>query len=418
MHKKTKKIIIISVVIGIVLFLGVGVLLFVLMSSDGNSAMSLKMILISDRYSEEEKLEHAHQYIHSFATEIDSELHMMEYERDRDDENWDYVTDGGKLDVSGIKVPRYIRIEDICIGDIGNDGIEDMAIIYGLHVKLTGDEEYDAEGKRIVCLYRQNEDGTYEYWQENRTMIRNAWNEVNFNNTDFGLNIIDGEFYCTVDGYQYCFAFRDAKLVMTRSVWDKLHGGYDDILDGRWPCRYWNYEEGVTEEYAEGFGDTESLKISEESFEPVLISFEDVGKEGVVYPSLEFQGYLPVLYKLETYQRIQLHASEWSMRPVNTGAKLLDYIKETYYPDMVRVEMGYSDEVIANNVELLGYVFPTYYYLDEQGNRLYFCDTYPESYWNHVQQDCLVHVVMYEDIYGNKIKYMVEDSSMEVVTKP
>ena len=149
-----------------------------------------------------------------------------------------------------------------------------------------------------------------------------------------------------------------------------------------------------------------------------MISFEDVGKEGVVYPSLEFQGYLPVLYKLETYQRIQLHASEWSMRPVNTGAKLLDYIKETYYPDMVRVEMGYSDEVIANNVELLGYVFPTYYYLDEQGNRLYFCDTYPESYWNHVQQDCLVHVVMYEDIYGNKIKYMVEDSSMEVVTKP
>ena len=322
------------------------------------------------------------------------------------------------MDISGIKVPRYIRIEDICIGDIGNDGIEDMAIIYGLHVKLTGDEEYDAEGKRIVCLYRQNEDGTYEYWQENRTMIRNAWNEVNFNNTDFGLNIIDGEFYCTVDGYQYCFAFRDAKLVMTRSVWDKLHGGYDDILDGRWPCRYWNYEEGVTEEYAEGFGDTESLKISEESFEPVLISFEDVGKEGVVYPSLEFQGYLPVLYKLETYQRIQLHASEWSMRPVNTGAKLLDYIKETYYPDMVCVEMGYSDEVIANNVELLGYVFPTYYYLDEQGNRLYFCDTYPESYWNHVQQDCLVHVVMYEDIYGNKIKYMVEDSSMEVVTKP
>ncbi|MBE5885822.1 MAG: hypothetical protein E7284_05385 [Lachnospiraceae bacterium] len=409
MPKKTKKIIIISVVIGIALFLGLGILLFVLMSSDGNSAMSLKMILISDQYSEEEKLEHAHQYIHSFATEIDSELHMMEYEWDRDDENWDYAEDGAKLDISGIKIPRYIRMEEVCTGDIGNDGTMDMAIVYSLHVKLSRNKIYD-DGTRIICLYRQNADGIYEYWQENKTLL-NSWSYVD-NNKDYSIIIDDGIFYCFVDDFYYLFDIHDENLVMT---------GYEvsssvDVLD-RYVYRDWNYEDGTMEATARAFGDDESIKICEESFEPELIAFEDIGKEGIVYPSHEFQGYLPVMYKLEhSNNRIQLHASEWSMRPENTGAKILEYIKDTYYPHMVRVEMGYSDEVIANNVELLGYAFPTYYYRDAQGNLLYFCDTYPSGYWNDTPQDCIIHDVIYEDSAGNKYRYLIEDASMEVIS--
>ena len=420
MQAKTKKIIIFSVISGVVLFLGTGILIFMLMSGDGNSAMSLKMILNSNRYSEEEKLEYAYQYIHNFATGIDSELHLMECKTDYDDENWNSGENGTKWDVSGIEMPRYIRIEDYCAGDIGNDGIEDIAIIYGLHVNLSRDEEYDAEGTRVVCVYRQKEDGTYEFWQENRAMICEAHCFGKFTNWNFGVNVIDGELHCFTDEYGYYFDICDENLVMIRSEQKIIAGIHYDILDGRYPSEYWNYEEGIKEVYAEehwsGTSESENLKIGEENFEPVLIAFEDAEK---FYPSLKFQGYLPVFYTWEVNGNTpQNNASEWSMRPENTGAKILDYIKETYYPDMVRVEMGYSDEVIANNVDLLGFVFPTYYYQDTQGNRLYFCDTYPYSHWNNVQQDCLIHAVMYEYSYGNTIRYKVEDQSMEVIEEP
>lgn len=409
MPKKTKKIIIISIISAIILFLIGGIILFLLMSGNGESAMSLRMILGSNRYSDEEKMEYAHQYIHNFATDIDSELHMMEYSYDREDENWDYSENGMKLDISGIEIPRYIRIEEVWEGDIGNDGIEDMAIVYSLYVKLSHNKIYD-DRTRIICLYRQNADGTYEYWQENRTLL-NSWSYVS-NNKDYSIIIDDGIFYCFVGDFYYLFDIRDENLVMTKYE----VSGSSEVL-GRYVYRDWNYADGTMEATASTFGDEENIKICEESFEPVLIAFEDIGKEGVVYPSHEFQGYLPVMYKLEnSNNRIQLHASEWSMRPENTGAKILDYIKDTYYPHMVRVEMGYSDEVIANNVELLGYVFPTYYYQDAQGNRLYFCDTYPSGFWNHMPQDCIIHDVIYEDSAGNRYKYMIEDDSMEVIS--
>ena len=123
MHKKTKKIVVISVIIGIVLFLATGIVLFVLMGGNGNSAWKLRMMLNSDRYSNEEKQYYAQQYLHGFAMEIDSELHLMEYKLDREGDSWDYRENGLKWDISGIALPSDVRIEYVC-KDAKADGFD------------------------------------------------------------------------------------------------------------------------------------------------------------------------------------------------------------------------------------------------------------------------------------------------------
>jgi len=277
MHDKTKKIVVISVIIGIVLFLATGIVLFVLMGVNGNSAWKLRMMLNSDRYSNEEKKYYAQQYLHGFAMEIDSELHLMEYKWDTEDDKWDYRENGLKWDISGIELPPDVRIEYVCEDDIGNDGVMDMVIVYSLYVKK-GINDYDTyESSRIICVYRQNTDGTYEFWQENRILLSDFYGT----NKDYSIFVLDGELCIGIkNGIESDFIYfdiRDEKLLMTCA---SPGGGYiynEDDTEG-----YWYYEEGVKVIVSYISGEEEI--ISKEYFEPIFILFEDA--EGVVYPGL------------------------------------------------------------------------------------------------------------------------------------
>lgn len=271
MHKNTKKIVVISAIIGIVLFSVAGIILFVLLSGNGNSRWELRMMLNSDRYSYEEKKYYAQQYLHGFAMEIDSELHLMEYKWDTEDDKWDYRENGLKWDISGIKLPSDIRIEYVCEDDIGNDGVMDMVIVYSLYVKK-GINDYDTyESSRIICVYRQNSDGTYDFWQENRTLLSDYYGT----NKDYSIFVLDGELCFGIENYFIHFDICDEKLLMTGAV----TGGGNNYNEDR-TYAYWYYEEGVkvTVSYISG----EEEIISEEPFEPIFILFEDA--EGIVFP--------------------------------------------------------------------------------------------------------------------------------------
>ena len=98
---------------------------------------------------------------------------------------------------------------------------------------------------------------------------------------------------------------------------------------------------------------------------------------------------------------------------------VLDEIMNAYYPDMTRVEIGYSDEVISNRVEFLGYEFPTYYYEDDKGNFLYYKRMSQERRWEGESGACVVHVIYYTVMENGKlvyaVRYEVNDATGEII---
>lgn len=386
---------------------------------DTEASLALKEKIFSDEYSWEEKNEFAFSYMGDCAKMMEEEIHLLTFDEEG---RFAYKKDG-YADVTVIDIPKYVLIRTLCKGDIGADGVEEVALVMELYVP--GEEEndfFDIDGQRVLFLYRQKEDGTYEYWKENNRVVEGKYNGGVLGDPFAGMKIKEGELCVYIYGgssdrwgYDYYFNMRGGELVLERYVWINQCTHNNNMAQG---TVY--YEEGREETYAYPLSDSENaILIGEETFEPFFNTFEEAGSYGDDYPEFHFQGYMPEISRLDFDGTMGYHASTWTIQPTQTADEVFDEIKDTYYPELYRVEAGYSEEIIANKTELLGYEFPTYYYEDANGNRLYYRQMYLSRVWNKESEACIVHKIWYEAYEDGKhmktVHYELHDATGEVL---
>lgn len=381
-------------------------------------SVSFKEKVFSDAYSYEEKDEFAFEYMSACAKEMSPSIHLLPF-----DEVGEYERSEAEP-LSEIDIPEYVTVIALYKGDIGLDGVEEIALVMEIYVQ--GEDEsdfFDADGQRMLILYREKEDGTYEYWKENRGVVAAKYEGGMMGDAFSGIQIKDGELCVYSYGgsssdrwsYDYFFNLRDGELMLERMEWTELCTLNANMIKGTV-----FYEEGREVTYAYPGCDTENkILYSEETFEPFINSFEESVSYGTTYPDFDYRGPMPYVPRLDFDGTMGYHASTWDVQPAQNADAVLDEIMNAYYPDMTRVEIGYSDEVISNRVEFLGYEFPTYYYEDDKGNSLYYKRMSQERTWEGESGACVVHVIYYTVMENGKlvyaVRYEVNDATGEII---
>lgn len=309
------------------------------------------------------------------------------------DEVEDELLKNIKVLVNGKKVELSApySILDSCIGDLDQDGTDDVAVVVS-----QGDAYYS--GSRTVYVFLQK-NGSYELMYQNGSAILGTNDGGVFGDPYDGISIYDGTLHLMDYGgssyrwsHDISFAIKDEKLLLTKI---KCTDYSTHTLNG--DTTIYDIEHGTIEKrtMAES-GDNPS----NEQYNNLLIYS---GKIANVNP-VEFEQltswYEKKLTKEPSYPMPtmeELYGGSLSKSVKHSPEEILDKVMKTYYPDMKKVNLPCSNEIIDNYKLLLGYDIPTYYYANETG-QLYYYNL--EEYNNTIE-----HSVFYQAFEQSDYNY-------------
>ena len=110
-------------------------------------SVSFKEKVFSDAYSYEEKDEFAFEYMSACAKEMSPSIHLLPF-----DEVGEYERSEAEP-LSEIDIPEYVTVIALYKGDIGLDGVEEIALVMEIYVQ--GEDEsdfFDADGQRCELI--------------------------------------------------------------------------------------------------------------------------------------------------------------------------------------------------------------------------------------------------------------------------
>lgn len=203
-------------------------------------------------------------------------------------------------DTEGIErqLPEYIHVLEHCVGDIGNDGIQDIAVV------LEFDKEYPYEtgdgvlayGQRIVCIFTKREDDTYQYRYQNNRILLDA---DAADSLGLGIEIQDGFLILsnslgssTHCGETFRFGFGEVsgelELYEVRNYWYGNSTGEGEV-------EIYDFQNGAVEVYEIANWDKENLHdvIKKASFPVNGILFEDAERSTILELSYEIMNHYP-----------------------------------------------------------------------------------------------------------------------------
>lgn len=369
-------------------------------------SVSFKEKVFSDAYSYEEKDEFAFEYMSACAKEMSPSIHLLPF-----DEVGEYERSEAEP-LSEIDIPEYVTVIALYKGDIGLDGVEEIALVMEIYVQ--GEDEsdfFDADGQRMLILYREKEDGTYEYWKENHCVVEGKYNGGVLGDAFSGIEIKDGvlciySYGGSSDRWSYndYYNMRNGELVLVN--YEIIFSSTHHLNAQR---TIYNFDEGTVVTYAESFQENFiPLKIYENVFEPVYFSFDSEKSEYSMVSNVELEdrGDLVDNDYMDYFGECGNNPSYFEEPLELSAAEALDLVKETYYPEMFKVEMSYEQEIYDNLSFCVGYEVPTYYYCDENGGRLEYVRLFPHS---------REHYVVYSNSkLGEGGRYNVYDTTSEI----
>ena len=261
-------------------------------------------------------------------------------------------------------------VMDWATGDLNGDGIEDWAVV----VEGSGEEKPEghlAAGPRKLVILLGDGAGGFQSGQTNDHFIRRADQGGVFGDPYEGIGIEDGEFQYRAYGGSswrwweiYHFSWQgDGLLLKTAEyinytcVSEEL-GGYQDRYDfstGEYTRHVW----------CGAGGEMDGKLLWGEPISVTAPRLEDLPNvEETAEPWVE----LPPLPGLpDIYAAVPLYT------PAQQSPEaMLDKAKETYHPEMYRVDIPWTEETRANYSAAVGYPVPSYYYTDGKAILYYY----------------------------------------------
>lgn len=274
-----------------------------------------------------------------------------------------------------------VTILDYYQGDIGTDGVEDMAVVY---------EYPETEGNplmfRAVAIFTDKEG--YQCIAFNDEMILDSMSGGTFGDPYQDINIADnGELHISLYGgsswrwgYDLWFELVDGELLLHRLV-----NLYAYAFSGDLVLVNYNFWEQSTSCDAYWYEESENYALLYEYPWPEEIpmpAFAEITADGYywgdsIIPDLEVP--LPIADTFYANEENRGRYKEFSTE------EILDAVKEETYPEMEKV-MYDTDVIDLDAVSaFLGYKMPAYYYENTEGTQLYyFTATYDEDMgWKH-----------------------------------
>lgn len=332
-----------------------------------------------------------------FISEIDGSFHLLDIPFEKAKANQQDKLDLlDRVDVENmIKnqieiLPESFSLLDFCIGDIGHDGYEDIIVV----IEYLGEDEYETEClKRTLYVFQENKKGEIKYLLQNEKLILDRGSGGVFGDPYAGILIKNGDL--TVSDYggssdrwgnDYIFQLVGEEIILV-----KIENQRMSTHSGQGTITIYDFKEGTVVEkaYSDWDEEFEQVLIYEGSFSSNTITLEHALawnqselKEKPSYP-------MPSLgYYIYGEQNIVIKDDGTTISPENlnySAEEILDKIKELYYPDMIKVEIQASEEILGNYSQLLLYEVPRYFYTDGNNSLSYFNVEFHNHYeqWEH-----------------------------------
>ena len=247
------------------------------------------------------------------------------------------------------------RVMDKATGDLNGDGLTDWAVVIEHLDKMEDLENVYRDAPRTLTILLGDGKGGYVLGQSNHSFIRRASQGGVYGDPHMGIFIEDGELsYATYGGSSlrwsegYTFHWAEDGLEL------KSCGSGSFWVHNDQPT--YSLYDFTTGEYTEKFNphgeEGEGLVIWRQKFSAVPPRLEDMkgsdekGELWVEIPPLPSPG------------------GYMSAPPIQSPETLLDKAKESYHPDMWRVEIPWTEETRTNYSDVVGYSVPGYYYTD------------------------------------------------------
>lgn len=286
-------------------------------------------------------------------------------------------------DIAQDKLPKDILIKDICQGDIGNDGIKDVAVVFEYAGDATKDAWYPNDvNDRVLCVYREIRDEYYVISYRNYNLIKGRTEGGVFGDPYKGIAIEDGMLKVSDYGgsssrwgNEYYFGYHDGTFALCKYV-EYSHSTH--TANGVASVYDYTSDElfGEMEQYAFSFADTdfEPLLIYKGTFSKDTIRFR--WAQGSYTTETSPEVYLPALvYGKFYYDYFGMSEDAAYIRDASMNSstsEALDKVMNRDYPNMKKVEMELDEEIFENWEKLLSYEIPKYYYESDDGEVLYF----------------------------------------------
>lgn len=254
-------------------------------------------------------------------------------------------------------------VMDQAAGDLNGDGLEDLAVVIEHLDRVEDMGNFYRDAPRTLTILLDDGKGGYDLGQSNHSFIRRASQGGVCGDPHMGIFIEDGELHYSTyggsslrwsEGYTFHWAGDGLELKScgSRSFWvynDQPTYSLYDFTTGEYTERFQpRGEEG------------EGLVIWRQKFSAVPPRLEDMrgadeaGEPWAEHPPLPSPG------------------GYMSAPPLQSPETLLDKAKESYHPDMWRVDILWTEETRANYSAALGYPAPGYYYTNGEGDLYYY----------------------------------------------
>lgn len=294
-------------------------------------------------------------------------------------------------------IDNYIIIGE-AKGDLNNDKKDDFAVVVQQEntYKLWGDE------LRQIYIFEQNENGTYKLSHINKNLILNSNEGGPFGDPFGGISIENNLLYSKDIGgsserwsNEYYFGYDNNEFILKKYISDGF-----STYNGNGEAFIYDFENfSCTQEiYGENIPNGSKI-IFQTPIKESRIYFDKFKYDDL--RSDELYIYTPAFrdYKFyDTYSDLTISAEQ-----------ALDIVKNSYYNNMEKFYITWTEETKKNYSEALGYEPPDYYYTDENEAVLYyyFIDTEEE----------IKHAIFYNDKnnHRNSKLYYVSDSSGEIL---
>lgn len=254
-----------------------------------------------------------------------------------------------------IPLPSNYMIISYDTGDLNSDGEKDYSITVE---HLPGYSSYDRQTYVLIS----DGDKEFKVIKDNNNLAFGAAEGGVFGDPFTGVSIDEGSLSIRNYGgssdrwaYEYKFSFLDSKLqlVESREIYHSSHTGcgtetVNDYLKSNSEVYSYSYEE----EYDDLLLSSESIDNTSE------IYFDEISLDESYkfYYSDREREPLPDLYRIP-YGQVY-----WNGNLRKSSEEILDYVAKTMYPDLIKTDFSYPEDILSNYSSLLSHEIARHYY--------------------------------------------------------
>ncbi len=303
-------------------------------------------------------------------------------------------------------LPQTASVLDVCMGDLGNDGTQDIAVVIQTLIPTVSEpSDYEYESfSRSLFIFTETSTNSFVCTHQNNDIILSSDSGGMLGDPYNGIIITDGKLIVSDYGgssdrwgNDYVFEQIGQELILTEIEYfsESTHSGNGtretyDLMAG-------TVREEAISIWNEDF---KPLLLYSGTFEPQTIRFEEARafQQETLSPSPSYP--MPSLSYYYYFEDKELNYST---------EEVLDLIQAEYYPEMERIEIPCDAQILENYSLLLGYQVPRYYYSDGNSMLYYFDPEYHRYYEKYY------HTVIYISNLNEMRFYNIDDTGEEPI---